>query len=36
MFKQLEWLVVGKIFNQVPTYQRPILALVYLWYTNTE
>ena len=27
---------VGKRFSWVPTHQRPILALVYPWYTNME
>ena len=34
--KLLKWLVVGKIFTQVLVQQRPILALVYLFYTKTE
>ena len=31
-----ECLVVGKISSQISTHQRPILALVYPWYINTE
>ena len=29
-------LVVGKLFSQVATHQGPLLAWVYLWYTNNE
>ena len=32
----LEYLVVRKILSRVVTFHKSILALVYLWYINTE
>ena len=32
----LVYLMVAKVFSQVPTLQGPILTLVYPWYTKTE